>query len=138
VSLSDERLAKNEILFREVNERLDDMAASWSKTTDYLCECSETSCVEMVALTNDEYERVRSRATVFVVVPGHERPEIERVVEANEGFMLVENVVAVDSCASPASGRNASHLHRSRRRSRGPPFQDRPRRTATICGLRRW
>jgi hypothetical protein len=38
VSLSDERLAKNEIHFREVNERLDDMATSWSKTTDYLCE----------------------------------------------------------------------------------------------------
>jgi hypothetical protein len=96
VSLSDERLAKNEIHFREVNERLDDMATSWSKTTDYLCECSETSCVEIVALTNDEYERVRSRATVFVVVPGHERPEIEKVVEANEGFMLVEKVVAVE------------------------------------------
>jgi hypothetical protein len=96
VSLSDERLAKNEILFREVNERLDDMAPSWSKTTDYLCECSETSCVEIVALTNKEYERVRSRATVFVVVPGHERPEIENVVEANEGFMLVEKVVAVE------------------------------------------
>jgi hypothetical protein len=61
-----------------------------------LCECSETSCVEIVAFTNDEYERVRSRATVFVVVPGHERPEIENVVEANEGFMLVEKVVAVE------------------------------------------
>jgi hypothetical protein len=33
---------------------------------------------------------------VFVVVPGHERPEIEKVVEANEGFMLVEKVVAVE------------------------------------------
>ena len=96
MSLSDERLAKNEILFRAVNERLDDLATPWSKTTDYLCECSETSCVEIVELTNDEYERVRSRATVFVVVPGHERPEIEKVVEANERFMLVEKVVAVE------------------------------------------
>jgi hypothetical protein len=96
MSLSDERLAKNEILFRAVNERLDDLATPWSKTTDYLCECSETSCVEIVELTNDEYERVRSRATVFVVVPGHERPEIEKLVEANERFMLVEKVVAVD------------------------------------------
>ena len=93
---SEERLAKNEILFRQVNERLDDMATSWSKTTDYLCECSDTSCVEIVELTNDEYERVRSRATLFVVVPGHERPEIEKVVEANEGFLFVEKVVAVE------------------------------------------
>lgn len=96
MSLSDERLAKNEILFREINERLDEMSVPWSKTTDYLCECSELSCTEIVELTNDQYERVRSRATVFVVTPGHERPEIERVVEANEGFLLVEKVVAVD------------------------------------------
>lgn len=96
MSLSNERLAKNEILFRSVNERLDDLAPPWSKTTDYLCECSETSCVEIVELTQTEYERVRSRPTVFVVVPGHERPEIEKVVEENEGFTLVEKIVAVE------------------------------------------
>jgi hypothetical protein len=96
VTSSEERLAKNEILFRQVNERLDDMATSWSKTTEYLCECSDTSCVEIVELTNDEYERARSRPTVFVVVPGHERPEIEKVVEANERFVLVEKLVAVE------------------------------------------
>jgi len=102
MSLSDERLAKNEILFREVNERLDDLATTWSKTTDYLCECSETSCAEIIELTSDEYERVRSRATVFVVLPGHERPEIENVVEANERFMLVEKVVAVEEISEEA------------------------------------
>ena len=96
VSLSDERLAKNEILFREINERLDEMSLPWSKTTDYLCECSEMSCTKIVELTNDEYERVRSRPTVFVVAHGHERPEIENVVEKTEGFLVVEKVVAVD------------------------------------------
>lgn len=96
VSLSDERLAKNEILFREINERLDEMAVPWSKTTDYLCECSDMSCTKIVELTNDEYERVRSRPTVFVVAPGHEQPEIEKVVEVDDGYLLVEKVVAVD------------------------------------------
>jgi hypothetical protein len=96
VSLSDERLARNEILFREINERLDEMAVPWSKTTDYLCECSEMSCTKIVELTNEEYEHVRSHATVFVVIPGHERPEIEKVVEKQEGYLLVEKLVAVD------------------------------------------
>ena len=106
MSLSDERLAKNEILFREVNERLDEMSIPWSKTTDYLCECSEMSCTKIVELRNDQYERVRSRPTVFVVVPGHERPEIEKVVEANDGFLLVEKVVAVEEITreDPRSG----------------------------------
>ena len=106
MSLSDERLAKNEILFRDINERLDEMSVPWSITTDYLCECSEVACTKIVELTNDEYERVRSRPTVFVVAPGHEQSEIEKVVEANEGFLLVEKVVAVDEIIreDPRSG----------------------------------
>lgn len=106
MSLSDERLARNEILFREINERLDELSAPWSKTTDYLCECSEMSCTKIVELTSEEYEHVRSRATVFVVFPGHERPEIERVVEEREGYLLVEKLVAVDEIVEqdPRSG----------------------------------
>ena len=99
VSLSDERLAKNEILFRAVNERLDDIGAatSWSKATDYLCECSDTSCIETIELDEKQYEHARSRSTVFFVVPGHERPELERVIEEHEHFLLVEKTVAVDT-----------------------------------------
>jgi hypothetical protein len=99
VSLSDERLAKNEILFRAVNERLDDIGAatSWSKTTDYLCECSDTSCIETIELDEKQYEHARSRSTVFFVVPGHERPELERVIEEHKHFLLVEKTVAVDT-----------------------------------------
>jgi hypothetical protein len=96
VSLSDERLARNEILFREINERLDEMSAPWAKTTDYLCECSELSCAKTIELTDAEYERVRARATVFVVVPGHERSDIERVIEENDRFLLVQKIVAVE------------------------------------------
>ena len=97
--LSDERLAKNEILFRAVNERLDDLseAIPWEKSTDYLCECSDTTCFANIELTKDEYERARSRPTAFMLVPGHERLEIERVIEDNERFLLVEKIVAVDA-----------------------------------------
>ena len=96
MSLSDERLARNEILFREINERLDEMSVPWAKTTDYLCECSDLFCAKTFELTNDEYERVRAQATVFMVVPGHERPEIEKVIEENDRFLLVRKVVAVE------------------------------------------
>jgi hypothetical protein len=96
VSLSDERLAKNEAHFRKVNERLKDIGTSWAKTTDYLCECSDASCIETIELTNDEYQRARRRPTMFVLVPGHQRPDIEKVVEENERFVLVEKIVAVE------------------------------------------
>jgi hypothetical protein len=98
VSLSDERLAKNEIHFRGVNERIDEIGAavSSSKTTDYVCECSDTKCFKTIELTNDEYERARSHPTVFMLVPGHETPEIEQIVEENDRFVLVEKIVAVE------------------------------------------
>jgi hypothetical protein len=99
VTLSEERLAKNEILFRAVNERLDELgeAAPWSKKTEYLCECSDTSCIVVIELDKEEYERARSRPTVFFVLPGHERPAVEKVVEAHDSYLLVEKLVAVNA-----------------------------------------
>jgi hypothetical protein len=99
VTLSEERLAKNEILFRAVNERLDDLAEAvpWSRKTAYLCECSDTSCIESIELEREQYERARSRPTVFFVVPGHERPALEKIVEDHEAYLFVEKFVAVDA-----------------------------------------
>ena len=99
MAVSDERLAKNEILFRAVNERLDDLGelSVWSDRTEYLCECSDTACIEGIELEQEEYERARSRPTVFFVVPGHERPGLEKVVEEHERFFLVEKTAAVDA-----------------------------------------
>ena len=41
-------------------------------------------------MTADEYEDVRRMSTTFVVAPGHELPDVERVVETNERFRIVE------------------------------------------------
>jgi hypothetical protein len=88
----EQRLAKNEALFRVANER----AAGWeerqgeNRPESYYCECAETACREKVSLTRDEYERVRSDATHFFVVPGHQIPDIESVVETHEGWFVIE------------------------------------------------
>jgi hypothetical protein len=96
VRLSDERLAKNEAHFRKVNERLKEISTPWAKTTDYLCECSAATCIETIELTKEEYERARARPTTFLLIPGHERSDLERVVQRNEDFLLVEKVVAAE------------------------------------------
>jgi hypothetical protein len=36
-----------------------------------------------------QYEAVRAVATQFVVIPGHERPEVEDVVDAAENWLVV-------------------------------------------------
>jgi hypothetical protein len=46
----------------------------------------------VVALTLDEYAAVRARPRVFAVVPGHERLDVERVVEEGRGYFVVEKL----------------------------------------------
>jgi hypothetical protein len=86
------RLAENEALFRAANERIERTATTTAEPGDlvpFLCECPEGDCRGTIALTMAEYERVRSDSTLFVVLPGHERPSIEDVVERYERYMVV-------------------------------------------------
>jgi hypothetical protein len=43
-------------------------------------------------MTFEEYEGVRSDSHTFTVVPGHEIPEAEEVVQRNERFHVVAKV----------------------------------------------
>lgn len=84
----DERLAKNEVLFREVNERIRDVT-EFPGETDFICECGDAECVEPVALSLAEYEAVRATASRFFVRTGHELPDIEDVVERTDRYTIV-------------------------------------------------
>ena len=90
----EDRIAHNEIVFREVNERIE--AGQWptgrGDLVAFRCECGSLRCGMMVELTLDEYERVRAHGTSFVLVRGHEIPEIEKVVERAATFVVVEKV----------------------------------------------
>ena len=91
---SKDQVAKNEVLFRDVNERVKDVDKSHNISTadywDFLCECGNADCLERVPMTLAEYERVRSNAVQFAVVPGHETPEVERPLHETARFAIVE------------------------------------------------
>jgi hypothetical protein len=85
-------MAKNEALFRQVNERIEEVneklgAESYS---DFLCECGDDDCTAPVSMTIAEYEEVRSEPTHFAIANGHEVVDVERVVEKNDRFSVVE------------------------------------------------
>jgi hypothetical protein len=92
----EERVAKNEALFREVNERIKHMNEhlDTKDEADFICECGDGECTHPVSLTLVEYEDVRSRGTHFAVVPGHVAPDIERVVARYPRFAVVEKTEA--------------------------------------------
>ena len=95
VGAREERLAANEALFREVNERVAELASQYVRSetgsaVDFTCECGRSECSETMMMTIVEYEAIRANATHFGVVPQHEQPEIERVIERHPRYFVVE------------------------------------------------
>ena len=84
---------QNEALFREVNERIEDVGTALAPDDvplEFLCECDDPGCAEKVSATRAEYEAIRAEATHFVVLPGHEDPRVEHIVHQTERFLVVE------------------------------------------------
>lgn len=93
VPATEERLARNEALFREVNESIEQVAAGFGGSNHqyrFVCECSDIECREQVALTLAEYEWVRADPARFVLAPGHELHPIETVVDREPDHVIVE------------------------------------------------
>jgi hypothetical protein len=101
--LSSQRLARNQVIFREVNERLRALADGVPDgKADYLCECSDVHCTEKIELKLFEYESVRARPKTFFIVAGHERLDVERIVDELESYIVVEKIVPLDETATQA------------------------------------
>ena len=93
MSSREERLAANEDLFRQVNERIVELTDKWGGNLDLVCECANTECTQRVALTLRRYEQLRQDARHFAVLPGHEIPDIEDVIDRNDRYLIVEKHV---------------------------------------------
>lgn len=89
------RVGENEVLFREVNERLRELGEAFSditETAEFICECANSSCTERVQLTLSTYEEIRSDPKRFFVIKGHELLEYEKVVEEADEYVVVEKL----------------------------------------------
>ena len=93
----EERLARNEIVFREINERIEALAHTQGQDDhvfEFICECSNGDCTLRLPLTLELYESTRADPASFIVAPGHELPEIEDVVDRGAGYQVVRKTGA--------------------------------------------
>jgi len=95
----DEQRARNETLFRNVNERLKEIddrldmeviGAAAAEHEEFFCECGQLECMARVPMKRSEYESIRDHPAHFLVLEPHVDDEIERVVEARPGYVVVE------------------------------------------------
>jgi hypothetical protein len=93
--VDEQRHAKTEALFRDVNERIAETAERFDATgTEFVCECSDPNCTHRIEVSLAEYETVRQDPTTFLLAPGHEHRDIERVIARRRRFQIVEKVQA--------------------------------------------
>jgi hypothetical protein len=91
----EERIRRNNLIFREANEKIRARADEYDAPLDrvpFLCECPTPACTQIVRLTLAEYGDVRADSTHFLTAPGHEQAEepVGRVVSRHEGYVVVE------------------------------------------------
>jgi hypothetical protein len=88
-----ERITRNEALFRSVNERIEEFSRGvGDDRVEFLCECGRDGCETRIWLTPKEYEAAHGQDDRFVLAPGHEAEEIERVVERHESYWVVDKL----------------------------------------------
>ena len=103
-SHSKRRLAENEVIFRQANESvrqgLDELKKKAEKEGDvvseddmplyFYCECSDESCRKRILLRPSKHKKLHQNSSQFVVLPGHEVREVERVRIETKAYMVVE------------------------------------------------
>jgi hypothetical protein len=101
--------AANEAAFREANERIRSAQQDLHPPVErvpFLCECDDPSCREPIRLTAEEYERVRTDGTCFVVVTGHSTTG--EVVAESGGHSIVRKTGEGGVLAADTDPREAS------------------------------
>jgi hypothetical protein len=77
-------------LFRSVNDRIRDLQRDWpDEERTVMCECRDLACQATLPVTDGEYRSIAAAPGHFLVLPGHEQPEHERVVDGTSRYFVV-------------------------------------------------
>lgn len=105
-----ERLARNEAVFRDVNEQIRIATAQYvpdGHVYAFICECSDVGCAERVMLSVPEYEAIRASSRRFVLAKGHVCDAVETVVAVDADHVVVEKTGVAGHIAAALDPRAA-------------------------------
>jgi hypothetical protein len=87
-----QRVGLNEAVFREVNDRINDLDETFqlgAQELDLVCECGDSGCAERISMTATDYQQVRADSRQFAMAPGHEDQVVEMVISHEKTYDLV-------------------------------------------------
>jgi hypothetical protein len=96
-----QRLRKNEEIKEALNRRfegtLDEIRERDGLEPEapmaLFCECSDLGCRERIHIVPRRFDELHRDADQFVVMPGHEMLDIERVVDQEGDYLIVRKIV---------------------------------------------
>ena len=105
------RAAKNQSVFRDVNERIENITEGFApvarRTIEFVCECAHPDCSEVIGITHGEYESIRRFPTHFAVKSGHDISEVEQIVAGNARYIIVSKLGTAGQAAIRLDPRGA-------------------------------
>jgi hypothetical protein len=98
--LSERRLVENEVIFREANKSVQEFAEQINdgdRKVPFFCECSNAFCRDKILLSAKMYGKQHNDERHFIVLPGHEMSELERVIKKDKRFNIIEKMTEIPS-----------------------------------------
>jgi hypothetical protein len=89
-----DRIAQTESFFRAVNDEI--ARTDGHGTTLFLCECGNSACTEGIELTSAALQHLHAERGLSVVLPGHEIPDLETVVDSHDGYLVVRRTALAE------------------------------------------
>jgi hypothetical protein len=109
-SKSERRLVENEVFFRQANQAVEDglkdvaklardeghmsMAPDDDAAIQFYCECSDEKCTKRITLSAAEYEEAHKNQDQFMILPGHNLPELERIIKSTGKYLIIEKFMS--------------------------------------------
>lgn len=80
----EQRIIQTETFFRAVNEEIATLEGQV-----FLCECGNPACMAAITLSRESLEQLHRDKNTFVVLRGHELPDVETVIARSDGYLIV-------------------------------------------------
>ncbi len=106
LSSAEKKQIENEMIFRRTNEKVgtdldeldtmykkdgdDDLVRNENMSLTYKCECSDENCVERIPMELTMYQDIHTNRKMFIIKPGHQVKNIERVIDKNVDYYVVK------------------------------------------------